>query len=251
MKKFIPWTKAALKMNEFSKDNPYGFDQSEDEEWFLIHDSAVTNTNPGSMVYVTIDTTPICPNMTDREFRIIAKRLLIWAVILVERRLADLNRYDNTTKQRMIYWFNRSDNSTRQYLITGFMRHLAALKSLTPASLVRSDPKLDRILGCVPNLKNVEQEAAHVCAPNTERRLVSIALKFCNVLRDQNMYGDSRLSTLIHEVTHFADTFASDDPRYGIDPTAAEWARNNPDLALHNADKLTGYVVYGEPLFPV
>jgi peptidyl-Lys metalloendopeptidase len=236
-------------MNEFSKENTYGFEQSEDEEWFFVHTSAVTNTNPNSMVYVTIDTTPICPNMTDREFRVIIRRLPGWASILVERRLADLNRYDKNTKERMIYWFNRSDDSTRQYLTSGFIRHLAALKSLTPASLVRRDPELDRILGCVPNLKNIEQEAAHVCGPNTERRLVSIALKFCNVLRDQNMYGDSRLSTLIHEVTHFTDTFASGDSRYGIDPTAAEWARNNPDMALRNADTLTGYIIYGEPLF--
>ncbi|CAG9236373.1 Peptidase M35 [Paraburkholderia tropica] len=232
-------------------DNVYGFKQSEEEEWFLIHDTAVTNTIPGSIVEVMIDTTPICPNMTDKEFRIKAKLLLGWAATLVERRIADLNRYDGATRERMLYWFNRSDQDMRQYLATGFSRHLAALNSLTPASLVRSDPNLDRILGCVPNMKNIDREAAHVCGPNTERRLVSIGMKFCSGLRDQNMYGDSRLSTLIHEVTHFADTFASDDPRYGIDPTAAEWARNHPGQALRNADTLTGYVVYGEPLFPI
>ncbi|MCA8271683.1 hypothetical protein LGN17_03995 [Burkholderia sp. AU30280] len=68
-------------------------------------------------------------------------------------------------------------------------------------------------------------------------------------LRDQNMFGDSRLSTLIHEVTHFADTFGSSDPRYGLDPTATAWARAHPDLALRNADTLTGFVIYGEDLF--
>jgi peptidyl-Lys metalloendopeptidase len=232
-------------------ENAYGFKQSEEEEWFLVHDTAVTNTVPGSNVVVRIDTTPICPNMTDREFRIKAKFLLRCAVTLVERRIADLHRYDAATKERMRYWFNRSDQDTRQYLAAGFSRHLTALNALTPASLVRSDPNLDRLLGCVPNMKNVDREAAHVCGPNTERRLVSIGMKFCNGLRDQNMYGDSRLSTLIHEVTHFADTFDSNDPRYGIDPTSAEWARNNPQQALRNADTLTGYVVYGEPLFPI
>ncbi|MEM5383208.1 M35 family metallo-endopeptidase [Paraburkholderia phymatum] len=151
----------------------------------------------------------------------------------------------------MMYWFNRGDEVTRQYLLIGFSGHLAALQSLAPTSLVRSDPKLDRMLGCTPNLKNIEREAAHVCGPNTERRLISIGMKFCSGLRDQNMYADSRLSTLIHEVTHFVDTFASSDSRYGIDPTAAEWSRNNPEQALHNADTLAGYVLYGEPLFPV
>jgi hypothetical protein len=105
------------------------------------------------------------------------------------------------------------------------------------------------MLGCVPNMVDIDNEAAHVCGPNTERRLISIAMKFCTGLRDQNMFGDSRLSTVIHEVTHFVDTFGSGDPRYGLDPTAAAWARANPDQALRNADTLTGFVIYGEELF--
>ncbi|WNC93393.1 M35 family metallo-endopeptidase [Paraburkholderia sp. FT54] len=229
----------------------YGFREYENEEWFEVHSGAVTNTNPGSMVYVSIDTTPICPNMIDKEFRAIARQLLAWAISAVDRRLVDLSRYDAATKERMQYWFNRSDENTRRYLTTGFTSHLATLKSLAPTSLVRSDPKLDKLLGCSPNLKNVDREAAHVCGPNTQRRLVSIGMKFCDGLRDQNMYGDSRLSTLIHEVTHFSDTFGSGDARYGLDPVSAEWARNHPDQALRNADTLAGYVIYGEPLFAV
>ncbi|WP_071766563.1 M35 family metallo-endopeptidase [Burkholderia ubonensis] len=238
-------------MGEFSKQNEYDFENGEDKEWFLVHSGAVTNTNPGSMVYVDINVTPICPNMTNREFRVMAARLIKWAIILVERRIADLNRYDKKTKERMIYWFNRSDERTRQYLLDGFVRHLSVLKSLSPHNLVRSDLELDRMLGCVPNMESRDAEAAHVCGPNTERRLISISMKFCTGLRDQNMYGDSRLSTLIHEITHFVDTFGSGDPRYGLDPTAAMWARANPDQALRNADTLTGFVMYGEDLFPV
>lgn len=238
-------------MNYFSDSNRHEFKKNDSEEWFEVHSGAVTNTNPRSMVYVSIDTTPICPNMTDNEFREMARRLLKWATSAVDRRLADLRRNDGATKERMQYWFNRSEEATRQYLIGGFVRHSSALKSLTPTSLVRSDPNLDRMLGCVPNLKNVDREAAHVCGPNTERRLVSIGMKFCDGLRDQNMYRDSRLSTLIHEVTHFTDTFGSSDARYGLDPVAAEWGRNNPDQALRNADTLAGYVIYGEPLFAI
>ncbi|WP_080404555.1 M35 family metallo-endopeptidase [Burkholderia ubonensis] len=238
-------------MGEFSKQNEYGFENGEDKEWFLVHSGAVTNTNPGSMVYVDINVTPICPNMTNREFRVMAARLIKWAIILVGRRIADLNRYDKKTKERMMYWFNRSDERTRQYLLDGFVRHLSVLKSLSPHNLVRSDLELDRMLGCVPNMENRDAEAAHVCGPNTERRLISISMKFCTGLRDQNMYGDSRLSTLIHEITHFVDTFGSGDLRYGLDPTAAMWARANPAQALRNADTLTGFVMYGEDLFPV
>ncbi|MBR8250551.1 M35 family metallo-endopeptidase [Burkholderia cenocepacia] len=236
-------------MKNLFDHNKYDFDANEDKEWFLVHSGAVTNTNPGSMVDVYINTTPICPNMTNRQFRITASRLLKWSIILVERRITDLKRYDKTTKDRMIYWFNRCDENTRQYLLDGFSRHLSILKTLTPHHFVRSDPNLDRILGCVPNMVDIDNEAAHVCGPNTERRLISIAMKFCTGLRDQNMFGDSRLSTVIHEVTHFVDTFGSGDPRYGLDPTAAAWARANPDQALRNADTLTGFVIYGEKLF--
>ena len=236
-------------MKNLFDHNKYDFDANEDKEWFLGHSGAVTNTNPGSMVDVYINTTPICPNMTNRQFRITASRLLKWSIILVERRITDLKRYDKTTKDRMIYWFNRCDENTRQYLLDGFSRHLSILKTLPPHHFVRSDPNLDRILGCVPNMVDIDNEAAHVCGPNTERRLISIAMKFCTGLRDQNMFGDSRLSTVIHEVTHFVDTFGSGDPRYGLDPTAAAWARANPDQALRNADTLTGFVIYGEKLF--
>ncbi|MDI9649153.1 M35 family metallo-endopeptidase [Burkholderia cenocepacia] len=236
-------------MKNLFDHNKYDFDANEDKEWFLVHSGAVTNTNPGSMVDVYINTTPICPNMTNRQFRITASRLLKWSIILVERRITDLKRYDKTTKDRMIYWFNRCDENTRQYLLDGFSRHLSILKTLTPHHFVRSGPNLDRMLGCVPNMVDIDNEAAHVCGPNTERRLISIAMKFCTGLRDQNMFGDSRLSTVIHEVTHFVDTFGSGDPRYGLDPTAAAWARANPDQALRNADTLTGFVIYGEELF--
>lgn len=236
-------------MKNLFDHNKYDFDANEDKEWFLVHSGAVTNTNPGSMVDVYINTTPICPNMINRQFRITASRLLKWSIILVERRITDLKRYDKTTKDRMIYWFNRCDENTRQYLLDGFSRHLSILKTLTPHHFVRSDPNLDRMLGCVPNIVDIDNEAAHVCGPNTERRLISIAMKFCTGLRDQNMFGDSRLSTVIHEVTHFVDTFGSGDPRYGLDPTAAAWARANPDQALRNADTLTGFVIYGEELF--
>ncbi|WP_423381891.1 hypothetical protein [Burkholderia sp. LMG 32019] len=63
-------------MNNFSDHNEYDFDADESKEWFLVHSGAVTNTNPGSTVHVYINTTPICPNMTNREFRTMAARLL-------------------------------------------------------------------------------------------------------------------------------------------------------------------------------
>lgn len=233
-------------MADFSKDNKYDFKQTEDEEWFLVHDSAVTNTNPGSIVEVRINTTPICPNMTNREFRVMAKRLLGWAAMAVDRRLQDLNRNDAETRYRMQYWFGKNDEDTRQYLLTGFLRVSSVIKSLTPASLVRSDPNTDRILGCVPNTQNMDREAAHVCAPNAERKLISIGMKFCNGLRDEDEDHDSRVSTIVHEATHFTDTFASGDLMYSISRPLAFWGQRNSEKALKNADSLAAYVFFEE-----
>ncbi|WP_347468672.1 hypothetical protein [Burkholderia stagnalis] len=137
-------------MNEFSEKNQYGFDIDEDSEWFLVHSGAVTNTNPGSVVYVDIDTTPICPNMTDKEFRVMARRLLEWAAQAVDRRISDLNINDHKTKERMEFWFGVSDETTRQYLLTGFRRVSGVIKSLAPTNLVRANPETDKILGCAP-----------------------------------------------------------------------------------------------------
>lgn len=53
-------------MSGFSR-NKYDFEVQESEEWVLVHSGAVTNTNPGSMVYISINTMPICPNMSNKE----------------------------------------------------------------------------------------------------------------------------------------------------------------------------------------
>lgn len=235
-------------MNEFSRENPYDFKQNNDDEWFIVHDTAVTNTIPGSMVNVTINTEPICPNMTNKEFRVMAKRLLVWAEMAIDRRLDDLKRNNTITKDRMQYWFGRSDEETRLYLFDGFLRVSNVLKSLTPSNLVRTDPETDRILGCTPRM-HTGNEAAHVCGPNTERKLISISLKFCTGLRDEDEDHDSRVSTIIHEITHFSDTFSSSDSMYSISRPLAFWGQRNSALSLKNADSLAGYVLYEESRF--
>ncbi|MCC8403192.1 hypothetical protein LJ655_15055 [Paraburkholderia sp. MMS20-SJTN17] len=95
-------------MNDLDGKSKYGFKASENEEWFEVHSGAVTNTNPGSMVHVTIDTTPICENMTDAEFRVMIRRMLPWCVSYVDCRIADIARYDATAKIRMEFWFGKA-----------------------------------------------------------------------------------------------------------------------------------------------
>ncbi|SMG57875.1 M35 family metallo-endopeptidase [Paraburkholderia susongensis] len=236
-------------INEFSNKNNYGFKTNENEEWFEVHSGAVTNTNPGSMVHVTIDTTPICENMTDAEFRTMIRRLLPWCVSYLDRRIDEITRFDAIARKRMEFWFGRSDEGTHQHLMNGFQKVRGVVSGLAAGNFIRSMSGLDKSLGCMPHLKNLDQEAAHVCAPNTAMRYIGIGKLFCNGLHDQNRYGDSRVSAIIHECTHFADTFASSDPMYSISTPLAMWGRNNSDLALNNADSLAGYVVYAEPRF--
>ncbi|WP_230562237.1 M35 family metallo-endopeptidase [Paraburkholderia translucens] len=133
--------------------------------------------------------------------------------------------------------------------MSGFQKVRNVLSNLTAGSFIRSMSNLDMSLGCLPTLKNLKLEAAHVCGPNTAMRYIAIGKLFCSGLHDQNRYGDSRVSTIIHECTHFADTFASGDPMYSISTPLAMWGRNNSGMALKNADSLAGYVVYAEPRF--
>jgi len=233
-------------MNEFSKDNPYGFKRSEDEEWFIVHDTAVTNTNPGSMVEVKINTEKICENMTNKEFRGIIQEILSRAIPLVELRISALSKWPDSERLRVANWFGRNGETTRSTLLNGLTRVHSVLCSLTPANFVRTDSDADKATGCVPNpASKGGGEAAHVCAPDTATHTISISPRFCT-MRQWSAYSDSRVSTIIHECTHFADTMGTLDKKYTIVPQLMDWGKANPDLAIINADSVAGYVVWGD-----
>jgi peptidyl-Lys metalloendopeptidase len=218
------------------------------EQEFFYLGTIVTDTIEDSTHEFFVDLDPICPNMTNAEFRITGKKLLSWANDLLKRRIDDLTRNDSKTKERMQYWFGKSDEVTRAYLLAGFRSVAHVISNLKPTDLIRAGSTEDRALGCAPNLANLDGEAAHVCAPNIENRRIAISLSFCNTLRDFKQFGDSRVSTLIHEVTHFVDTFGSGDHMYAISPPLAFWGQRNSDLALKNADSLAGFVTYDEEI---
>ncbi|WP_321842711.1 M35 family metallo-endopeptidase [Paraburkholderia bannensis] len=232
-------------MDEFFNDNKYGFKRDEDEEWFLVHDSAVTNTNPNSIVQVKINTRPICENMTNREFREIIRDILNRAIPLVDSRISALQMWRPDERSRVARWFGRSDESARRILLNGLPRVAIVLRSLTPGNFVRASPEQDKMLGCTPNPVSAEQEAAHVCGPDTATHTISISPKFCT-MRHWSADSDSRVSTVIHEVTHFLDTMATKDSKYTIAYTLRDWARDNSNLALNNADSIAGYIVEGD-----
>ncbi|MCC8405188.1 hypothetical protein LJ655_25485 [Paraburkholderia sp. MMS20-SJTN17] len=232
-------------MNGFSNKNSYGFKTDENEEWFEVHSGAVTNTNPGSMVYVTIDTRPICQNMTNAEFRKEVMALRDIAVKLIERRIGELNSWDANAQARTKDWFGRSDLTARDVLQTALPKLKRVIAGLQPKNIRRASPELDATLGCVPRTNAASEEIARVCAPDVATHTICVNPKFCT-LPATDMFGESKLGSLIHEATHFVDTFGSLDKMYGFNSYMKIWAAANPDLAIINADSIALYVSYGE-----
>jgi peptidyl-Lys metalloendopeptidase len=141
--------------------------------------------------------------------------------------------------------FGRNDGATRTTLLNGLTKLESVLRSLTPANFVRTGGDRDKATGCMPSPAGTAQEAAHACAPDTATHTISISPKFCT-MRQWTAYADSRVSTIIHECTHFLDTMATLDKKYAIVPQLMEWGQANPDLSIINADSVAGYVVWGD-----
>ncbi|NML30789.1 M35 family metallo-endopeptidase [Paraburkholderia antibiotica] len=228
-------------MNDSSQNNKYGFKASEADEWFLVHSGAVTNTTPGSMVDVIINTTRICPNMSNNEFRKEVMRARDAGVLLIKERIAAVARWDAKEQDRAKIYFAHADEGIRSILATGLPRLLAAMQELVPEKIVRFDGELNRSLTCsvVPD-RGVNHAA--VCKPDSEKRVIAIYSKFCSISHGE-LFHECKIKTLIHECTHFTDTFNSIDEVYtDTESGAMFFAKHNPDLAIRNADNITGYI---------
>jgi hypothetical protein len=57
------------------------------------------------------------------------------------------------------------------------------------------------------------------------------------------MDGDSRLLTLIHKVTHFNDTFGSEDTWYGTWNSRRQVNGDNRAALRVNADSIASYIL--------
>ncbi|ACD16998.1 M35 family metallo-endopeptidase [Paraburkholderia phytofirmans] len=223
--------------------NSYGFKTSENEEWFEVHSSAVTNTNPGSMVYVSIDTTPICPNMTDREFRQTVLSLRDEAVKIIRQRQSELSMWSPSARDRVKAWFGSNDDAVRKTLINGLNNLIQVMNGLTASNFIRPDPERDRAVGCTPNANN-RGEVAHVCGPDTATHTIAIDTNFCYLPQKSAGKLSSMQLTLVHECTHFMDTFGTIDYRGAYGRTACGWlARDHSDIAINNADSIAWYIL--------
>ncbi|EMN1925718.1 hypothetical protein RVV18_000070 [Burkholderia ambifaria] len=212
-----------------------------DDDYVLVHDTATTNTTPGSKVYVDINTTPICPNMSNEDFRKTVMRARDHAVRLINARIVGLARWDVSEQARVTTYFGRANAQIRSTLSSGLPRLRSAMQELVPEKIVRWDSTTSRNLSCAVTPDSGQNRAA-VCKPDSDKRVIAIYSAFCG-----DPFGDLRretqIKTLIHECTHFTDTFNSVDAMYGNSEIGMKiFAINNPEIAITNADSITGYV---------
>ncbi len=213
-----------------------------DENWIEVG-TATTNRIPDSNVdiYLDLDKPPVCQNMTNKEFRRIIMRVRDAAVTLVKDRLAAQLKWDVKERERAIYYFGRADEEIKTILATGLPKLLLALQELVPEKIVRWDDALNKHLSCAIT-SDIGQNRASVCKPDSVKRVIAIYSSFCTD-PDGKLWTTSKVKTLIHECTHYTDTFDSDDIMYGDKDAGMHiFALGNPDKAIRNADSITGYI---------
>lgn len=184
----------------------------------------------------------ICHNMTNKEFCTLVLGLRNQAVELIDVRLKDLGKWGKAEQQRVATWLGVSDEPIRQHLQSGLEGCVRVLKGLSCDNFVRYSEQLMRNVGCTPS-GNKLGLAAEVCKPDVKTHTIGIAAGFCTIPR-ASFSIDSQLGTLIHEVTHFDDTFSSIDTVYRMRFSLPLASR--PNEARVNADSITGYVLYGD-----
>ncbi len=188
----------------------------------------------------------ICPNMTNREFCTMMLDLRDKAVSLIsKKRLLELERWDRTDQARVKEWFGVADQSMREYLQSGLSACVRVLKGLGCKNFIRLTESGTRLSCIVPN--HDKSTVAMVCKPDVHTHTVAINISFCEV-RLLSANQDSKLSTLIHEVTHFNDTFGSFDTVYYLEQSRSA-AKQDPKGMKTNADSIAGYVVWNEVFY--
>jgi uncharacterized Zn-binding protein involved in type VI secretion len=195
----------------------------------------------------------ICPNMTNKEFATLAMKLRDMAIsYITDKRLPELERWDKEAQARAKTWFGVADPSLREHLQRGLAACVRVLQGLEAKNFVRFTAG-GKLVSCV--LDNGFGTVAAVCKPDIATHTIAIALPFCELEHDNRVIfgtdkvrdGDSRLLTLIHEVTHFDDTFSSDDTWYGTAKSRSQVNDQNLGALRVNADSIAAYILGVDP----
>lgn len=211
-----------------------------EKEWAEVA-TATTDTIDGSEHVVEISTAPICSNMSNKDFRELVMRARDAAVSLIQQRIAGVARWDAPEQARAKQFFGRADNEIRATLVSGLPKLLNAMQELVPEKIVRWDDETGRQMTCSVNPDNGDNTAA-VCKPDSKKRVIAIYSRFCTI-SDGDLWAASKVKTLIHECSHYVDTFDSEDIAYSdTEPGLRIFAMRHPDKAIRNADNIAGYI---------
>jgi len=180
--------------------------------------------------------------MTNKEFRREVMRARDIGVELVKKRIKTVTLWDEKEQERAQLYFGRADMEIRHTLGAGLPRLLRAMQELVPEKIIRWDSKTGKVLSCGRLEPDSPQVHAAVCKPDSEKRIIVIHAAFC-----ESPFGHlsnvCKVKTIIHECTHYIDTFDSKDHIYADSEAGASiWAKNHPNVAIENADSITGYI---------
>lgn len=180
--------------------------------------------------------------MSNNAFRKLIVRLRDAAVTLIQERIRGVEGWAPEEQQRIQTWFGRSDEAVRTRLRTGLPKLLRVMQELKPENVIRWDEQKQRNITCTVFPDNGITDAA-ICKPDSDRRIIAIYPHFCS-LPDVRLSTNCKLKVLIHECTHYVDTFDSNDEVYGFGTGLKYWAQENGDIAIHNADSLACYIAF-------
>jgi hypothetical protein len=150
-----------------------------DKEWFTVA-TVTTNNIPDSVVTIYVDRTPICPNVSNREFRARMMKLRDIAIRLIDDRIIAIATMWPREQERIRTWLGKADDEIRQTLIHGLPRLQAVLRELKPENLVRYDDELGKTLSCVPVADSGMNDAS-VCKPDSAKRIIQFYSHFCTL----------------------------------------------------------------------
>jgi hypothetical protein len=217
--------------------------EQETVEWCKVA-SGMTNDTPDSCVQVPINTTPICPNMTNAQFRSLMMQLRDIALRLISDRIIALSTMWTSEQKRMQLWLGRSDLESKKILQAGLSRLSTVMSELKPENLMRYDDDRQRLLTCTPGTEDGMTDAS-VCKPDSARRIIAFYSHICTE-PDAKLAQACKVKALIHECTHFTDVFNSLDTMYGNGIGLQIWTRNHEAEAFTNADNLAHYIAHFE-----
>ncbi|MFC5476030.1 M35 family metallo-endopeptidase [Paraherbaspirillum soli] len=210
---------------------------------------STTPTTDTSVKVITVYPETVCPNMTNEEFAETVMRLRDEAVVRTVMRIDGLSRWGANDRKEVVQWFGSDSEEVRSTLLEGLPQINRVLSSLTPSNFVRWSKVALSYLNC-DGSKGDHNTTAAVCKPDVATHKIAIGLNFCEMPDDRKNFdtgepfnGDSKLLTLVHEISHFNDTMNSVDSWYST-KISQDRAFEGNKLCIGNADNIAGYVVF-------